>query len=340
MRLALVMSHAERGLQGAFRELHLLAALRARGVDARLFCQHGDKAEQLRMLEDQVPVHLLPPDDATQPPRARLSSALVAALKQFAPDMLLFRGLGHPLNLAVANALHPCPFGLIVGGGLRDPLLPRAALVLVEHEAQAQNAFPTHHKAGRTLRLPKFFDPELAATPDPPVKQRFAIINVGGFQDPRKNQAALLELGRRNTVCLVGGGALLEATREGAPPRMNFIGPRAPKQVYTLLHQARIMVHSSLRDGLPRAIVEAMACGLPVVAFRDVIEGGIRHGETGLLVTPETLEEEVTALLADEPRRAAMGEAARADAFAHHGPEALQRTAREFLSLQARLGLD
>jgi len=84
-------------------------------------------------------------------------------------------------------------------------------------------------------------------------------------------------------------------------------------------------------------VVEAMACGLPVVAYRHVIPAGIRHGETGLLVTPETLEAEVEALLADPPRLHAMALAARADAFATHGPAAIERSAEAFLGLAVQL---
>jgi len=341
LRVALVMSHADRRMDGARRELHFLAAIRRRGVEARLFRMHDGPPEQVRLLDVQVPCAFLPVDDPAAPPMARQSTALVAALRDFRPSLLLFKGLGYAVNTAVAQALAPCPVGLIAGGNTQDRLLDGAVLVLAEHEAQCRGRdFAGHHAAGRTLLLPKFFDAGLAEAPQPKPEPRFAIVSVGSFQTPRKNQAALFGLGRRHRICLVGGGALLEAAKAAAPSRIRFVGARPSEQVYGWLHQARIMVHPSLQDGLPRAVIEAMACGLPVVAFRDVIPAGIRHGETGLLVTPETLEAEVEALLADAPRLAAMGEAARVDAFANHGPAALQRAARAFLEMLARLGLD
>jgi UDP-N-acetylglucosamine:LPS N-acetylglucosamine transferase len=53
-------------------------------------------------------------------------------------------------------------------------------------------------------------------------------------------------------------------------------------------------------------------------------------------VTPETLEAEVDALLRDPARLATMGAAARAHAFAAHGPAALDRAAEAFLNLAGR----
>ncbi|WP_439599257.1 glycosyltransferase family 4 protein [Falsiroseomonas sp.] len=339
MRLALVASHANRRLEGSQQELHLLAALRERGVEARLFrLEEGQPPQQLQALEGQVPVTLLPSDDPGLPRRQRVSQALIAAVRDFGPQLLLFKGLGYAAHQAVADALHPCPILLMVDGYTRDPLLPRAALVLAEYPAQ-QHEFPRHHAAGRTLLMPRYFDATRATPPDPRPAPRFAIINVSHFHDARKNQAALFGLGQRHRIGLVGGGALMAARQAEAPPKVEFLGARPPERVYDFLHRARIMVHPSLHDALPRAIVEGMACGLPVVAYAGIFPG-IRHGETGLVVTPETLEAEVEALLADPPRLAAMGEAARQDAFANHGPVALQRAARQLLTIVGQLGLD
>ena len=51
MRLAFVVSNADRRMLGAEQELHVLAAMRARGVDARLFrMQDIAEPEQLDLL--------------------------------------------------------------------------------------------------------------------------------------------------------------------------------------------------------------------------------------------------------------------------------------------------
>jgi glycosyltransferase involved in cell wall biosynthesis len=54
-----------------------------------------------------------------------------------------------------------------------------------------------------------------------------------------------------------------------------------------LLRHADVMVHTALADPHPRAVLEAMVAGVPVVAFAvDGVAETVVHGETGLLVPP------------------------------------------------------
>jgi glycosyltransferase involved in cell wall biosynthesis len=69
------------------------------------------------------------------------------------------------------------------------------------------------------------------------------------------------------------------------------------------------------RDGIPNVIVEAMACGLPVVA---VDTGGIgeivHHGVNGLLATPHDVDAiagHLAELVTDAGTRRRLGEAGR-----------------------------
>ena len=82
------------------------------------------------------------------------------------------------------------------------------------------------------------------------------------------------------------------------------------------LHKAfDVFVMSSVTEGLGTSIIDAMACGKPVVATSV---GGIPelvvNGETGFLVAPrdhEGMARALTALLKDESLRQRMGEAGR-----------------------------
>jgi glycosyltransferase involved in cell wall biosynthesis len=97
---------------------------------------------------------------------------------------------------------------------------------------------------------------------------------------------------------------------------------------------ADIFVIPSLQDNLPNTVLEAMACGVPVVGFAT---GGIpdmvRPGITGLLVPTGNvalLRSAIEQLLDDPETRAAMGRNARRIAVAEY---ALEVQARRYVSL-------
>jgi glycosyltransferase involved in cell wall biosynthesis len=101
---------------------------------------------------------------------------------------------------------------------------------------------------------------------------------------------------------------------------------------------ADLAVLSSLQDNLPLTMLEAMACGTPVLGFAaGGIPDVVRDGDTGILVPPGSVEGLRAALLrvAGDPAPArAMGERARAQMLADHTPAA---HARAYLALFAQV---
>ena len=93
--------------------------------------------------------------------------------------------------------------------------------------------------------------------------------------------------------------------------------PVRQEEVAGRLRQADLYVHPSRADTFPSGVLEALACGTPVVASRV---GGIPEqvtDGTGLLVEPgdpAALATAIDELLADPARRERMGVAAAADA--------------------------
>ncbi len=93
-------------------------------------------------------------------------------------------------------------------------------------------------------------------------------------------------------LLLVGDGLLrrsLEAqVREaGLADGVKFAGLVPAAEVPGYLAAADLLVHASLREGLPRAAPQALLAGTPVVAFDvDGAREVVRDGETGLLVPP------------------------------------------------------
>jgi glycosyltransferase involved in cell wall biosynthesis len=99
-----------------------------------------------------------------------------------------------------------------------------------------------------------------------------------------------------------------------AEPGVEWLG--RVEDVRTVWQRAAIAVlPTSYGEGVPLALLEAAACGRPIVAAdtpgcREIV----RHGETGLLVRQHdvaALADAIAALTADPARRQAMGEAGR-----------------------------
>lgn len=135
------------------------------------------------------------------------------------------------------------------------------------------------------------------------------------------SMAALAQRGHECRCVVLGDGPLKEELLSqvqslGLQDRVLLAGLQ--KDVTPYFQAADIFVLTSRREGLPLALLEAMSCGLPCVVT-DV--GGnaeaVAHGETGLVVRPESVEEVTDALehlLLSRGERISMGIRARARA--------------------------
>lgn len=100
-----------------------------------------------------------------------------------------------------------------------------------------------------------------------------------------------------------------------------------------LLAVTDVSVLTSRHEGLPRAVVESIAAGVPIVA--TAVDGTVevvRDGVTGLLVPPGDiagLTEAISALLADPGRRAEMARAAGAEDLAEFDIDRMVRDQEE-----------
>lgn len=127
--------------------------------------------------------------------------------------------------------------------------------------------------------------------------------------------------GRSFCVRLAGTGPLLNSLREqarrvGVEHLIEFLGAR--RDVQQLLAESQFLVHTAEEEGCPNVVMEAMACGRPVVAMQaGDISCLVEEGHTGFVVEQEderALAIRIGQLLSDQPLCWRMGQAARAKA--------------------------
>jgi glycosyltransferase involved in cell wall biosynthesis len=142
-------------------------------------------------------------------------------------------------------------------------------------------------------------------------------------------QAASRIADDRVVFCFVGDGSFrrrieAEVGRRGLADRFRLTGLLAPEQIPAVMHASDVVVHCSLREGLARALPQAMLAGRPVVSFdvdgaREVVDS-----QTGILLPPKDvagLQLAIETLAATPPLRDALGAAGRRrcrEMFDHH----------------------
>ena len=165
--------------------------------------------------------------------------------------------------------------------------------------------------AGRTLRSETGIDDRAPL-----------VLSVGRFVEPKDQKILLaawsdvVRTAPAAVLALVGSGPLEGELRAavaslGLGDSVRFVTPRP--DLASAYSAADIFALSSLWEGLPYVILEAMAHGLPVASTNvDGIPEAVEDGVSGLLVPPRdpaALADAIVRLLEDPAMRARMGEA-------------------------------
>ena len=145
-----------------------------------------------------------------------------------------------------------------------------------------------------------------------------------------------LELGVDARLTIAGGGAEEARLRRyavalGIAPRVTFVGPVFGDDKVNLMAGADVMLLPSYSEGLPYALLEAMAAGLPVIATPvGAIPDVVTHGTHGHLVPPrngKAIAEALAIMAGDRERIGWMSRACRRRVRAAYS---IERVAREF----------
>lgn len=194
--------------------------------------------------------------------------------------------------------------------------------------------------AARVSVIPNYVDTELFR-PLPDAKRVPGRIVTVGRLSAEKNTALLIDAvseARGLSLSIAGDGACrpaLEAQVRARRANVAFLGTVPNAEVPRLVNEAEIFALTSRYEGSPKALVEAMACGVAVVGtdvpgIRDVID----DGRTGVLCAarPDAVATTLATLAADPERRRRLGLAARTWAERHCALSAVVERERALLT--------
>jgi len=164
-----------------------------------------------------------------------------------------------------------------------------------------------------------------------PVKRHVDLVDAFARVHAELPQARLL---------LVGDGPLRGALENriaalGLKDAVRLLGER--RDIARVLPALDLFALASASEGMSNAILEAQACGLPVIATRVGGNPELVHADSGILVdakNPPVLARALLELLPDAARRVRLGATARARVLRTHSPQAM---AEAYLSLYREL---
>jgi glycosyltransferase involved in cell wall biosynthesis len=253
----------------------------------------------------------------------------------------------------VVHTIHGPSFGRFQGGlaNLTFRAAERRAGKATTHFVVVANAMRDQHLAagiGRPEQYTRIFSgfplaPFLTAQNDPALRARYGLapddlvvgkiarlFQLKGHDDLFAIAPELVRRNPRIKFLLVGDGEwrgrFANLARErGLEQRFVFAGLVPPAEVPALVGILDLLVHLSRREGLPRALPQALAAGKPVVAVDcDGASEVCLENETGYLVPPgelSALTDRILRLAGDAALRDRFGKRGRELAREHFGVE-------------------
>lgn len=176
-----------------------------------------------------------------------------------------------------------------------------------------QNYHPHNH-----IHIPNYVETDIFKPSNGINKKKGSICFIGRLSQ-EKNLLALLEAlkGLPYTINLIGSGeqkGQLEefANRNGI--NASFLGNIPNHELPRILNEHELFILPSLWEGMPKTLLEAMACGLPAIGTKiDGTKEVIEHGKNGILCDTDSnsIRQAIMSVMGDEGLKQTLGKKAR-----------------------------
>jgi len=163
-----------------------------------------------------------------------------------------------------------------------------------------------HVKPQKIYVIPNWVDTELFK-PDKEVKKEKGRIIFIGRLEKQKNIISLINAVKtipNAKLYIIGNGTLRgkieEKIRKEKIENVFLLGPIPHHQLPKELNKSEIFILPSFYEGHPKTLIEAMACGLPIIGTNvEGIRENIQNGKTGLLcnINHKSIKEKIKILL-------------------------------------------
>jgi glycosyltransferase involved in cell wall biosynthesis len=157
------------------------------------------------------------------------------------------------------------------------------------------------------------------------------LVTVGRLTPVKNHEAIIRALPAVMQLCpnvqlhIVGGGPLLErltaiAHELNLVDKVVFHGSVGHEAVLRLLSESHLFVFPSEFEGFPKALLEALACGLPAIATNVSVIPHLIGDRCGILLddtSAPAVADAILHVISDDARMAEMGRSARAESGAY-----------------------
>jgi glycosyltransferase involved in cell wall biosynthesis len=276
-------------------------------------------------------IRMFEPDKQSGKTKFHTSKQMVDFAKQNSADLFLINGVDGGIgDHLITSFLSPnaVPFVMVTGGQYHHPNNKLAEYVL--YESEYQRRFLTNPKLffwrnpipnEKLIRLQKSVDVEVFK-PFPGINKKYDAISVGRIVKNNKRFDEIGKLARHFKVAVLGDGPYKNNLMRRYPDIIWL--DRVPNsEVPQVINQSKTYIHPSAKDWVitrdfyPRAVAEALACGIPCIGFSDAIQTDIIPEDCGIIIKRENVVEACTAFFKLEEKIQYMAINAREYAEAH-----------------------